>query len=272
VPLLHLIILAIVQGVTEFLPISSSGHLVLTWELLDTLGANGVGDAERLDLDIAAHVGTLMAVCLYFRRDIAEMIAGLPGLLRGRPDRRGQLALFVVAASLPVVVAGYVMHELLPGGLRSLAVVAWANILFALVLWLADRVGASRCDAESLGLGRALLIGLAQILALVPGTSRSGVTMTAGRFLGLTRPQAARFAMLLAIPAIAGAGVLAGFDLAASGDLSLGHDAVVVALLSFLAALAAIALLMRWLARASFTPFVVYRLLFGAVLLGVFYA
>ncbi len=272
-PLLLLAILAVVQGLTEFLPISSSGHLVLVWEAFDQLGTAGAraAEAERLDLDVAVHVGTLAAVCLYVWRDLVRMAAGLLRLLTGRRDPGARLAGLVLLGSLPILPVGFFGKDLVLVYFRDVAVIGWTTLGFGLLLGLADRFGMLINRLEHLRWGQALLIGLAQVLALVPGTSRSGITMTAARFLGFERAEAARFSLLLAIPAIAGAGTLAGLDLYQTGDLSLGRDAAVAAALSFVTALAAIAAMMAWLRQASFLPFVVYRLLLGGLLLGLVY-
>ena len=271
-PLLHLLILAVVQGITEFLPISSSGHLVLVWEVFDGLGQNVEQDpANRLVLDIAVHVGTLLAVCAYFWRDLGAMIAGGLRLCIGRITPGGRLLLYVIAATLPLIAAGVALKTTIALDLRGLEVVAWATLGFGVLLYVADRMGMMILRIEHMGIGSALAIGVAQILALIPGTSRSGITMTAARFLGFERAEAARFSMLLAIPAILGAGTLAGLDLRESGDLALTRSAALAALLAFISALMAIAVLMQWLKRASFTPFVIYRILLGLVLLGLLY-
>jgi len=273
VPLLLLAVLASVQGITEFLPISSSGHLVLVWEGFDRLGAAGVRAeaAERLDLDVAVHVGTLAAVCLYFWRDIATMLAGVAKLATGRVDAGARLAGLVLIASIPIIPVGFFGKELVLVYLRDLAIIGWATLGFGILLGLADRYGMLINRLPHMGWGQALAIGLAQVLALIPGTSRSGITMTAARMLGFERAEAARFSLLLAIPAILGAGTLAGLDLYESGDMSLGRDAAIAAGLAFLAALVAIAVMMAWLRRASFTPFVVYRVILGTLLLALVY-
>jgi undecaprenyl-diphosphatase len=274
VPLLHLIVLALVQGITEFLPISSSGHLVLTWQVLDAQGwaTPGQSDGDRLILDVAVHLGTLLAVVCYFRRDVGEMAAGLAGLATGRRNEGTRLAGLVLIATVPILLAGVALKDRITEHLRGEAVIAWATIGFALLLYLADRTGALARRLSRMRFGDAVVVGTMQILALVPGTSRAGITMTAARFLGYDRQEAARFSLLLAIPAILGAGALTGLDLYQSGNLRLGLDALIAASLAFLAALAAIWLMMRWLARASFTPFVVYRLFLGGVLLWLIYA
>ena len=265
VPFLHIVVLALVQGITEFLPISSSGHLILVPAL------TGWED-QGVVIDVATHVGTLVAVLIYFRRDVAAMAAGFLALAVRRYDAGARLALLVVTATVPTVIAGAVLHELGPDLVRSAAIIAWATLGFGILLGIADRVGATSGRTEDITFGGAVVFGLAQVLALIPGTSRSGITMTAGRFLGLGREAAARFSLLMAIPTILGAGTLAGWDLYQAGDVSLGLDALLAAILSCLAALAAIALMMRWLRRASFMPFVIYRVILGLGLLIWLYA
>jgi len=268
-PLLHVVILAVVQGITEFLPISSSGHLNVVWELFDWAGwavpENTASD--RLILNTAVHVGTLLAVCLYFWRDLAQIAIGLAKLLAGQMTPDARLAYYLVLGSLPIVVVGFFFKEQITGLQDNIQVIAWATIGFGVLLFLADRMGLTVRRIEHLGAGGAVFIGLAQVLAFIPGTSRSGITMTAARFLGFERPEAARFSLLLSIPAILGAGTLTGFDLYESGNIHLGFDAIAAAALSFLVAFLSIALMIRWLRRAGFTPFVFYRIFLGAALL-----
>ena len=263
--LIHLVVVAVVQGLTEFLPVSSSAHLILIPALT---GWPDQGQA----IDVAAHVGSLGAVLVYFRRDIGELIGALASLFGGRAHRRRRLLLLLLVATLPAVAAGAAIAALAGAALRSPEVIAWTMTLGALLLYAADRLGGVTRGIDDLGWRQALAIGLAQVLALVPGTSRAGITMTAGRALGLARDEAARFSMLMAIPVIAGAGLLEGAKLAASGDSALGAAALLAALLAFVTALAAIAVLMRWLRGASFTPLVIYRLSLGVGLLAWVYA
>jgi undecaprenyl-diphosphatase len=263
-PILHLAVLAVVQGITEFLPISSSGHLILVPHLTGW-------DDQGLVIDVAVHVGTLGAVMAYFWRDMLAMTLGAGQLVTGRVTERARLALYVVLATVPVVIAYLLFKDVIENGLRDPAVIAWATIGFGIALWLADRFGGHLRKLGALTLPHALVVGLAQALALVPGTSRSGITMTAARMLGYERTDAARFSMLLSIPTIIAAGVAKTPDLIAAGDLVL-RDAALAVLLSFVAALIAIAALMRWLRTAGFTPFVVYRLLLGIGLLVWLYA
>lgn len=271
-PLYYLIILALVQGVTEFLPVSSSGHLVLVHEFL--------GDTRQdqwnhdLLLDVAVHVGTLLAVLLYFYRDVWRMIRSVfvcltPGKHMSTQD---YLPLFIVLSSIPVIVAGFLLHAWAPVWLRAPEIMAWATIIFGILLWWVDETRPVEKGLDRLNLKAALFIGLAQILALIPGTSRSGITMTAARALGFNRTDAARYSLLLAIVAISGAGVLSGLDVYESGDLSLGGDIVIAIMLSFLSGLIAIKLMMDWLARSTFRIFGIYRVILGVILLAVLYA
>jgi undecaprenyl-diphosphatase len=266
VPFIQSIVLAAVQGITEFLPVSSSGHLILVPKL------TGWPD-QGLAIDVAVHVGTLAAVMLYFWRDIGG-IAG--AVLRAggqmanqRPlDQEISLLIKLIIATLPVVVAGYWVNETINEDLlRSVKIIGWTTLGFGLFLWLADKSNMTIRRLEHITYGGALVIGLFQILALLPGTSRAGITMTAARFLGVECQDAARFSLLLSIPVIIAAGSLKGWELFRSGNQVLIDDALTVGGLAFLFALVAIAFLMFWLKRASFTPFVVYRVILGAALL-----
>ena len=263
-PLFEIAILAIIQGLTEFLPISSSGHLRLGSELL------GLSE-NTLILDVAVHVGTLFAVAVYFWRDLVFMIVGLFDNARGRKHDGGRLAGYLVIATIPIVIAGFFAQDLIEHHLRTLEIVGWTTIGFGVLLFLADRMGMTILKLDHLSVSHALVIGIAQVLALVPGTSRAGITITAARFLGYDRSEAARFSMLMSIPAIAGAGLLIGLQLIETGNPVLTRDALVAAVLSFATALVAITLFLRWLRFAGFGPFVIYRLALGALILGWVY-
>ncbi len=263
-PILHLAVLALIQGVTEFLPISSSGHLILVPAF------TGWPD-QGLVIDVAVHVGTLGAVVLYFRRDLWEIALGLGRLTRGREDPGARLAGLLILGTLPAVIAGFLVNRYYPGGIRGLEVIAWTTLGFGVLLYVADRLGMTVRRIEHLTFGDTLIIGLAQALALVPGTSRSGITMTAARFLGFERKEAARFSMLLSIPVIIGAGSLKGLELYRTGDMPLTGDAFIAAGIAFVAALLAITAMMAWLRRANFTPFVVYRVVLGVFLVVAVY-
>ena len=264
-PLLHMIVLSVVQGITEFLPISSSGHLVLVPLL------NGWKD-QGLSMDVAMHVGTLGAVMAYLWRDIVDMLVGLGRMLKGKGvNEHARLAFYLIAATLPVIAAGLAMDHYYPDGIRSMMVIGWTTLGFGVVLWLTDRFGVTIRKMQHLKLFDVMIIGFAQCIALIPGTSRSGITMTAGRLLGMERQDCARFSMLMSIPTIIGAGVLKGYDLYKAGDVVQIDTALSVAGLAFVSAFIAIALMMKWLKKASFTPFVIYRIILGGFLLALSY-
>ena len=268
-PFTQILILAVIQGITEFLPISSSGHLILVPKL------TGLAD-QGLMLDVAVHVGTLMAVILYFWRDVFGMARALFRIFRHIVNHRRLDAEFwlfckLVLATLPVIGAGFYVNKYMGADLRTLEIIGWATLCFGILLFVADKINMTVRKMEHISFGGAFFIGLMQAISLVPGTSRAGITMTAARFLGVERQDAARFSLLLSIPTIIGAGVLKGYELSESADKVLFYDVLTVTGLSFIFALMAISLLMVWLRRASFTPFVIYRILLGGVLLGIVY-
>jgi len=269
VPLRLIIIIALLQGITEFLPISSSGHLILAWEAFDhfELMLPIITEADKMVIDIAVHVGTLFAVVVYFWQDVLRLVNGLWVIVRKRWNSNAELLVKVLIASIPVILAGLVIKEFVSLFLRSPWIIAVTTILFGLLLWLTDRATMTVRKVDHISYKEAFFIGVMQVLALVPGTSRSGITMTAGRMLGMERAETARFSMLLAIPAIGGAGALAGLDLFLAGNSALTETAFWAALISFVAAIFAIWAMMGWLKRASFAIFVLYRLLLGGLLL-----
>ncbi len=265
--LLSLAILAVIQGITEFLPISSSGHLALFPALTG-------GQDQGLTIDVAVHVGTLAAVVLYFWRDAAAMLRGALRFAAGRrDDPEAVLAFRVALATLPLVAVGVaVAVSGLDAAFRSVAVIGWTTLGYGVLLWLADRWAPATRRFGDWSFRDAMLMGLSQALAVVPGTSRSGITMTVARALGYARVDAARLSMLMSMPAVAAAGGYIGAKLVASGDLALGADAAIGAALAFVSALAALAVMMRMLRDWTMTPFVLYRLGLGAALLWVAYA
>ncbi len=261
--LLQLVVLAAVQGITEFLPVSSSGHLILTSELA------GWPD-QTLKIDVAVHIGTLAAVMLYFWRDLWSIVSdSLRPLKRGQGGRRPgrRLQFYLLVGTVPVLFAGAMVHLYAGESLRNPTLIAATTIGFALLLWLADHYGFTVRRIEHMTLGSALSIGFFQMLAIVPGTSRAGITMTAARIAGFERRAAAHFSMLLSIPVIIAAGAVAGWELHRTGDAQVTGDAAIAAALAFAMALIAIWFLMQFVRRSSFTPFVIYRLLLGAGLL-----
>ena len=265
-PIYHIILLAIIQGLTEFLPVSSSGHLGLYHCFTSQCDQ---WDAQDLTLDVAVHVGTLLSVILYFRRDVVNMICGAKDILSTKTTtKNAKLTLYVIISSIPVVIAGYILHLYEPDRLKTLHVIAWTSILFGILLWYADKKGQKDRTTENLTTKDAVLIGLSQMLALIPGTSRSGITMTTARFLGFSRIESARYSMLLSMIAISGAGILVGLSVT---NIQLGLDALVAVLLSFVSGWLAIAAMMKFLRNSSFTVFVIYRVALGVLILALLY-
>ncbi|MBF9035906.1 undecaprenyl-diphosphate phosphatase [Rhodobacterales bacterium HKCCE2091] len=267
--LFHLLLVALIQGVTEFLPISSSGHLILLPNL------TGMEDQGQV-VDIAVHVGTLGAVVLYFWADVKEALAGTLRLARGKVDTRGAfLALCLVIATIPVIVVGLLLaltgfDDVLRA--NALVVIGWTMLVFGLVLYWADQSGSEAKAAEDWTVRDAVVMGLWQAVALIPGTSRSGITITAGRMLGYGREGAARLSMLMSIPTILASGIFLAGEVIATADAQAARDGAIAAVLAFLSALAALVLMMRLLRSVSFTPYVIYRVALGLVLLWLAYS
>ncbi len=265
--LFHIFLVAIIQGLTEFLPVSSSGHLILLSKVTPL-------PDQGLAIDVAAHVGTLGAVILYFWRDAKIAFVGLPRMLTGRIDTPGaRLAFLLTVATIPVILAGLAFKLTgLNEALRSVAVIGWTMILFGILLWWMDQRAPQEKTQSDWSLKDALKMGLWQALALVPGTSRSGITITGARNLGYTREDAAKLAMLMSIPTILASGALLSLDVIKQANIDLAKDAAIAAVFSFVAALLALTLMMRLLRSVSFTPYVIYRILLGAALLFIAYS
>jgi undecaprenyl-diphosphatase len=263
-PIEQIIVLAVVQGITEFLPISSSGHLILIPFL------TGWPDQGQFT-DVMTHLGTLLAVLIYFWRDVWHLILGTLNLFRGKITHDGKLALYILAGTIPAVLFGYTLKKLnVPDLERNVTVVAWNTVIYGVLMLVADTVGKQEKTINDVTLKSAFLIGCAQALALIPGTSRSGVTMTAARFLNFTRSDAARFSFLLGIPATAAAIALTLGDAVKSG-CHITSDELLAAGFTFIAGILAIAFLMGLLRRISFLPFVLYRMALGGFLLVLVY-
>ncbi len=266
-PLLHIFILAMIQGFTEFLPISSSGHLILLPQL------TGLKDQGQV-MDVAVHIGTLGAVVLYFWSDVRKAAIGCVDILRGRFTTEGaKLALLLAIATIPVVIAGLALKLTgLDDALRSIKVIAWTMLIFGIVLYYADQKGPQTKLASDWSYLDAIKLGLWQVIALLPGTSRSGITITGARQMGYTREDGARISMLMSIPTIFAAGVLLGAEVISTADVQAAKDGAIAAGLSFITALLALSLMMRLLKSVSFTPYVIYRIFLGLGLLWIAYA
>ncbi|WP_461536630.1 undecaprenyl-diphosphate phosphatase [Spongorhabdus nitratireducens] len=264
---IQIIVLALIQGITEFLPVSSSGHLILPSEVL------GWPD-QGLAFDVAVHIGTLAAVLIYFRKDVFGLAGGwLNHCFRGKVTPESRMAWFIILATIPAVMLGGLMSATgVDEMIRSVLVIIATTLVFGVLLGVADRMGSRAQDMESMSWKQALGIGLAQALALIPGTSRSGVTMTAALLMGFTREAAARFSFLLSIPVIVGAGLLLTLKLIEAGvDSSQWKELAMGAVVSGISAFICIHWFMGFIQRIGLMPFVVYRILLGFVLLGVWF-
>ncbi|NOY66407.1 MAG: undecaprenyl-diphosphate phosphatase [Gammaproteobacteria bacterium] len=262
---LHAIFLALLQGLTEFLPISSSGHLVLLptmfgWQM------------QSLSFDVAVHVGTLIAVVAYFRHELIVMSKDwYQSILQRKMVGESCLPWAVLWGTVPVAIIGLLFDDFIEINLRSPLVIAIATILFGAILWWADISGKRKRTEHEVALKDILIIGIAQALALIPGASRSGVTITAGLMLGLTRKAAARFSFLLSIPVIALAGGYQTFKLIRT-DAEIHWDYLAIGLVvSAVTAYLCIHVFLKLLDRVGMLPFVIYRFILGAVLLYYIY-
>ena len=259
---LHAFLLSVIQGLTEFLPISSSAHLVLLPIFMQW-------QDQGLVIDIAAHLGSLLAVVFYFRHDLRNLLNGWLQTFQSDPQKNenGRLAWLLLWASLPIFIAAFFIHTYFLPYMRNAIVIGVASIVFAILLWLADKQGSQKRNTTDLKASDAILIGIAQAFALIPGASRSGVTMTAGMWLGLTRVETARFSFLLAIPTILAATVYGGYraiqsDINAELQLILG-----VVACSAITAFLCIHWFLKLVSKIGMLPFVIYRILLGGILL-----
>ena len=259
--ILQIITLAVLQGLTEFLPISSSAHLILVPQIV-----SGWQD-QGLAFDVAVHVGTLSAVVLYFRRDLTPMAQDwVRSLATRQQTANSRLAWAVLLGTIPVGLAGLLLKDLVETQFRSPVVIAAATILFGLVLWWADVKGKRTREEHSITWLDVLFIGCAQALALIPGTSRSGATMTAGLIMGLTRQAAARFSFLLSIPVITLSGLLVAKDLIEQSAEVDWWAMVIGTALAAMTAYLCIHYFLKLLDRIGMLPFVIYRLVLGVAL------
>ncbi|NMH65748.1 undecaprenyl-diphosphate phosphatase [Shewanella salipaludis] len=259
---IQVIILALIQGLTEFLPISSSAHLILPAQLLGW-------EDQGLSFDVAVNTGSLLAVVLYFRHELLTMArAWMVSLVKRRLCDESKLAWWIILATLPAVFFGFVAKDFIATHLRSAGVIAVTTVVFGLLLWWADKMSRHELSEYQSGWKKALMIGFAQAMALIPGTSRSGATMTAALMLGLTREAAARFSFLMSVPVSLGAAMLVGKDLVESGQ-AIDYQAMSLGVLvSFVAAYACIHYFLKIISRMGMMPFVLYRLALGALLCG----
>ncbi|EMN6210909.1 undecaprenyl-diphosphate phosphatase [Vibrio vulnificus] len=250
-------VLALIQGLTEFLPISSSAHLILPSAILGW-------EDQGLAFDVAVHVGTLAAVVIYFRKEVITLFAALfASIFKGERSKEAKLAWMIVIATIPACIFGLVMKDVIEVYLRSAYVIATTTIIFGLLLWWVDKNASLLDDEYQAGWKKALFIGIAQALAMIPGTSRSGATITAALYLGFTREAAARFSFLMSIPIITLAGSYLGLKLVTSGGPVHVGFLLTGIVTSFISAYLCIHLFLKMISRMGMTPFVIYRLILG---------
>ncbi|MCF7501296.1 MULTISPECIES: undecaprenyl-diphosphate phosphatase [Pseudoalteromonas] len=255
--IIEIIVLALIQGLTEFLPISSSAHLILPSQIL------GWQD-QGLAFDVAVHVGTLGAVVLYFRKEVVDILGAWFKSFgsQGATDD-SKLGWWIIVGTIPAAILGLIFKDLIELYLRSAWVIAVTTILFGLLLWYADAKGKQTKTIYQLNWKSALMIGMAQAMAMIPGTSRSGITMTAGLMLGMNKQSAARFSFLLAIPVILMMGLYYTIELALGDHIVEWNTLMLGAGLSFISAYACIFFFLKVIERMGMMPFVIYRLLLG---------
>jgi undecaprenyl-diphosphatase len=257
---LQILFTALIQGITEFLPISSSAHLILLPKIMNWVD-------QGLEIDVAVHLGTLMAVMLYFFRDVFKIAGGFFDLCKNKKTNSRHLFVNLVVATIPVVIIGLIAKDIIENDLRSAAVIAATSIIFGVVLFISDRrINKTNKEIDTMPLKDAVWIGLWQAIALIPGVSRSGITMTAALFLGYSRTDSAKFSLLLSMPTILAASLLIIYDMMQKADLAKISDAILAGIASFLVAYLVIWGMMAWLKRFSFTPFVIYRVLLGIII------
>lgn len=263
--LIQLIILSLIQGITEFLPVSSSAHLILL-PLLTEWQDQGIA------IDVAAHLGSLFAVVYYFRKDISRiLLAGVDSVKKKNlDDQDSRLFWYVLIATFPVLIFGYLLRDIVSIYLRDPLTIAAASIGFALLLWYADVAGKRIRQINSINCRDAIIIGFAQAIALIPGTSRSGITMTAALLLGFDRLSAARFSFLLAVPVILVAAAYESLKLIQMNNAVIGYGFLITTLLSAISAFATIHLFLKFLDRIGMLPFVIYRVVLGIILIYIF--
>lgn len=259
---LNIILLSILQGLTEFLPVSSSGHLILFSKFTSF-------PDQGLALDVAVHVGSILAVMIYFSSDIFQIIVGMwkVHFLPSFKNYGAKLFWLIFIATIPAGVLGLMLEHYGTEWLRDTRIIGWNILGFGILLYFADKLGMTIRKIDHLKITDAILIGLAQSLALIPGTSRSGITITMARFLGMERREAAKFSMLLAVPTILAAGLLVGYELYQNQDMQsliYAYDGITY---SFISSIIAIYLIMWWLVKSTFLPFVIYRIILGTLLL-----
>ncbi len=261
----QVIVLALIQGITEFLPISSSAHLILPGQLLGW-------EDQGLTFDVAVNTGSLLAVVIYFRHELWRMFTAWTGsVVTRKQTQESKLAWWIILATIPAILVGFTAKGFIETHLRNIEVIAFTTIVFGLLLWWADRLTREGFNEFQVGWKKALVIGIAQAMALIPGTSRSGATITAALMLGLSREAAARFSFLMSVPVSLGAAILVVKDFFESGQTIDVSALALGTAVSFVAAYFCIHYFLKIISRMGMTPFVIYRLALGAVLCAIIF-
>ncbi len=249
----EILILSLVQGVSEFLPVSSAAHLVLVSKYYDF-------SSQDLLIDICLHLGSLIAIIFYFRSDLMSFIKNKSFLIK------------ILIATVPIIPVGFVLHQTgLINHLRSLEVIAWTSLIFGILLYLSDKSKtAKKIDTEFTS-NSAIIVGIFQILSLVPGVSRSGITITSARFLGFNRFDSAKISFFLSIPALGAASILGIYDISKEGSVELNFLAIIAVIFSFAFSYITISLFLNFIRKFSLNVFVIYRLILSALILGIVY-
>ncbi len=260
-PILHIFILSAVQGITEFLPISSSGHLQML-PMISNL------EKQTVLIDVSVHLGTLGGVIIFFFKDITKILNGFSNILKGKKSADGKILIMIVVATIPLIIVGGIVWITNSVYLfRSIEIIAWTTLLFGILLYISDKFFLTVRNIETITTFQAIIFGLAQVISIIPGTSRSGIIITFARFFGYKRTDSAKFAMLLSIPAIILPGILSTWEILSSENIKLQHDFFISLFVSFIFSLIALSLLMRWLKKSSFFPFAFYRIIIGILML-----
>ena len=249
----EILILALIQGISEFLPVSSAAHLVLVSKYYDF-------SSQNLLIDICLHLGSLIAIIFYFRSDLMNFIKNKSFLIK------------ILIATVPIIPVGFVLYQTgLINHLRNLEVIAWTSLIFGILLYLSDKSKITKkIDTEFTNYS-AILLGVFQILSLVPGVSRSGITITSARFLGFNRFDAAKISFFLSIPTLSAASILGIYDILKEGSVELNFLAIIAVIFSFAFSYITIALFLNFIKKFSLNVFVIYRLILSALILGIVY-
>ena len=266
---LQILVFSLIQGITEFIPVSSSGHLLAVGKVLGW-------EDQGLHIDVAVHIGTLLALIVYFFDKIMEYVDEGVDIIKQRKIEPRSALLSLIVGTIPIVIIGFLVKGFVSNEIRKdiiVYIIAINSIVFGVILWLVDKYSVDNADAKdgSLTLKQSVYMGFLQVLALIPGVSRSGICIIGGRWFGLSRVASAERAMLMGIPVLLGAGLLIGYDLYTQADFIIMVQFVLAIIFSFCSALFVIYFLMRWFKRSTMLVFALYRIVFGVFLLYVFY-